>query len=49
MAFAMQGVTEEMRSFKYCLEDDTLLRDLASNAFIANIIAAFMIAGVLVM
>ena len=47
---AVQGVQqEEVRSFQLAEEDDALLRDLGGNAFAANIIIAFVIAGALVM
>ena len=46
---ALQGIqSKEMNSFELGAEDDTLLRDLSGNAFTANIIAAFLIAGMLV-
>ena len=47
---AVQGVQqEEVRSFQLEEEDDALLCDLGGNAFTANIIVAFVIAGALVM
>ena len=47
---AVQGVQqEEVRSFDLAKEDDALLCDLGGNAFTANIIIAFVIAGALVM
>jgi site-specific DNA-cytosine methylase len=47
---AMQGIqNKEVQCYKLATEDDKLLRDLAGNAFTANIIAAFLIAGALVM
>jgi site-specific DNA-cytosine methylase len=47
---AMQGIqNKEVQSYKLAMEDDKLLRDLAGNAFTANIIAAFLLAGALVM
>ena len=49
-ALAMQGIQgKEIQSFDLAQEDDTLLRDFAGNAFTVNIIAAFLIAGMLVM
>ena len=49
-ALAVQGIqSKEIESFHLAKEDDTLLRDFAGNAFTANIIAAFLIAGMLVM
>ncbi len=47
---AMQGVQDrEVRSFALQNEPSKLLSDLAGNAFTANIIAVFLIAGILVM
>jgi site-specific DNA-cytosine methylase len=47
---AMQGIqSKEVQRFKLAKEEDKLLRDLAGNAFTANIIAAFLLAGALVM
>ena len=47
---AVQGIQEaEVSSFNLADEDDTLLRDLGGNAFTANIIIAFVIAGAVVM
>ena len=47
---AVQGIQgKEVESFQLAKEDDALLRDLGGNAFTANIIAAFLIAGALVM
>ncbi len=47
---AMQGVQDrEVRSFALQNEPSKLLSDLAGNAFAANIIAVFLIAGILVM
>jgi site-specific DNA-cytosine methylase len=47
---ALQGIQEkEVKSFRLDLEKDKLLRDLAGNAFTANIIAAYLLAGALVM
>jgi hypothetical protein len=49
-ALALQGIqAKEVKRWHLELEDETLLRDLAGNAFTANIIAAILIAGVLVM
>jgi site-specific DNA-cytosine methylase len=47
---AVQGIQgKEVESFRLDLENDKLLRDLAGNAFTANIIAAYLLAGALVM
>jgi site-specific DNA-cytosine methylase len=47
---ALQGIqNKEVHSYSLAQEDDKLLRDLAGNAFTANIIAAFLIAGAAVM
>ncbi len=47
---AMQGVQDrEVRSFALNDEASKFLSDLAGNAFTANIIAVFLIAGILVM
>ena len=53
-ALAMQGiqnkeVVEATYGGQLLAEDDALLRDLAGNAFTANIMAAFFIAGVIFM
>lgn len=49
-ALALQGVqAKEVRRWRLSHESDALLRDLAGNAFTANIIAAVLIAGILVM
>jgi hypothetical protein len=43
---AMQGIQlKEFHNFAFGREKDSLLRDLGGNAFTANIIGAFMIAG----
>ena len=50
VVLAMQGIQrKEVQAFGLATEDDKLLRDLAGNAFTANIIAAFLLAGMLVM
>jgi site-specific DNA-cytosine methylase len=50
VVLAMQGIQrKEVQAFGLAQEDDKLLRDLAGNAFTANIIAAFLLAGMLVM
>jgi site-specific DNA-cytosine methylase len=50
VVLAMQGIQrKEISAFGLATEDDKLLRDLAGNAFTANIIAAFLLAGMLVM
>ncbi len=47
---ALQGIQgKEVKSFRLDLEKDKLLRNLAGNAFTANIIAAYLLAGALVM
>ena len=47
---ALQGIqSKEIAYFKMGLADDGLLRDLAGNAFTANIIAVFLIAALLSM
>ena len=47
---SLQGIQrKEIAYFKMGLEDDGLLRDLAGNAFTANIIAVFLIAALLSM
>ncbi len=47
---ALQGVqTKEVRFLRALSESDSLLRDLAGNAFTANVIAIFLLAGLLVM
>ena len=46
---ALQGIQhKEAVAFKLADEDDALIRDLAGNAFTANIVAAFLLAGLLV-
>ncbi len=50
VVLAMQGIQHrEIQAFGLATEDDKLLRNLAGNAFTANIIAAFLLAGMLVM
>jgi hypothetical protein len=50
VVLAMQGIQcREVHAFNLAGEDDKLMRDLAGNAFTANIIAAFLLAGMLVM
>jgi hypothetical protein len=50
VVLAMQGIqSREVQTFNLAGEDDKLMRDLAGNAFTANIIAAFLLAGMLVM
>jgi site-specific DNA-cytosine methylase len=50
VVLAMQGIQRrEIQAFGLATEDDKLLRNLAGNAFTANIIAAFLLAGMLVM
>jgi hypothetical protein len=50
VALAMQGIQrKEISAFELAEEDDKLMRDLAGNAFTANIIAALLLAGMLVM
>ena len=47
---AMQGVqNKEIEAFNLQTEDPALLHDLAGNAFTANIVAAFLLAGFVVM
>lgn len=47
---AMQGIqAKEMRAFSFQSEKSNLLRDLGGNAFTANILAAFLMAGLSVM
>jgi hypothetical protein len=47
---AMQGIQrKEIQIFNMAQEEDKFLRDLAGNAFTANIIASFLLAGMLVM
>ena len=47
---AMQGVqNKEIEAFNMQTEDPALLHDLAGNAFTANIVAAFLLAGFVVM
>lgn len=49
-ALALQGVqAKEVRRWRLAQEEEALLRDLAGNAFTANIIAAVLIAGMLLM
>lgn len=49
-ALALQGIqTKEVRRWSLAKEQDMFMRDLAGNAFTANIIAAVLIAGMLVM
>ncbi len=50
VVMAMQGIQcKEIQIFNLAQEEDKLLRDLAGNAFTANIIASFLLAGMLVM
>jgi site-specific DNA-cytosine methylase len=50
VVMAMQGIqSKEIQIFNLKQEEDKLLRDLAGNAFTANIIASFLLAGMLVM
>lgn len=47
---ALQGVqSRELTRFKMNSEADRLLRDLAGNAFTSNVVAIFLLAGLLVM
>ena len=47
---AMQGIqAKEYEAMNFASEKDVLLRDLAGNAFTANIMAAFFIAGAIAM
>ena len=47
---AMQGVQhKEVEAFHLDREDPALLHDFAGNGFTANIVAAFLLAGFLVM
>ena len=47
---AMQGVQpKEVAAFQLGAEDPALLHDLAGNGFTANIVGAFLLAGILVM
>ena len=47
---AMQGVqSKELEAFNLKEEDPALLHDFAGNAFTANIVAAFLLAGLVVM
>jgi hypothetical protein len=49
-AMALQGIQKkEVRHYQLATEHDQLLRDLAGNAFTANIAAAFLMAGASVM
>ena len=50
VVMAMQGIQgKEIQIFNMGQEEDKLLHDLAGNAFTANIIASFLLAGMLVM
>ena len=50
VVLAMQGIQrKEISAFALAEEDDKLMRDLAGNAFTANIIAALLLAGMLAM
>ena len=47
---ALQGIqTAEVRTFKFdtAMSNSAKLQDLAGNAFTANILAAFLVAGIL--
>jgi hypothetical protein len=46
MLLAMQGVqVKEVKQFGFHEEREPLLRNLSGNAFTANILAAFLLAG----
>jgi hypothetical protein len=50
VVLAVQGIQrKEIQAFGLATEEDKLMRDLAGNAFTSNIIAAFLLAGMLVM
>ena len=50
LCLALQGIgTREAAAFKLGLESDSLKRDLAGNAFCANICCAMMVAALLTM
>ena len=49
LCLAVQGIgPEEQHALDLHLEEDSLLRQLAGNAFCANICVAFLIAAILV-
>ena len=49
-ALAMQGIQQrEVQDFKLSHEAPALMEDLAGNAFTTNILAAFLLAGLLVL
>ena len=48
LCLALQGIgTEEVEAFSLLLEEDGLLRQLAGNAFCANVCLVFLIAALL--